>query len=170
MEILTPHSEPVPGVHISGDIQFYDEKFIMKFQWEDTQNNIFFEAQGSPSRTTELWKSTCFEAFFQPQGQSKYFEINLAATGAWDAYEFESYREPQPPKRSTRIQLMSFKKTANSLEASFFLDSRPSTYNCSLTVVIELKDRSKHYFALKHTGKKPDFHLSESFILGRNSK
>ena len=46
-----------------------------------------------PSRTDELWKATCFEAFLRETGSDAYQEWNFAPSGQWAAYDFTGYRD-----------------------------------------------------------------------------
>src|SRR5689334_3335291 len=50
-------------------------------------------AVGQPERTDELWKTTCFEAFLRPLGETSYLEWNFAPSGQWASYEFSDYRD-----------------------------------------------------------------------------
>lgn len=167
METLKPFSGASLKHKISGQIALENGLLRLKFAWEDSDNEIQFQLNQAPQRTPELWKTTCFEAFLQPVGQNRYFEVNLASSGAWEAYEFSSYRSPQPPQQTAKIQLTDFKKMNNSIEAQFSIDDGHLDWNCSLTAVIELKTTQKYYLATKHAGDKPDFHLHESFSLRR---
>ena len=49
------------------------------------------------SRADELWKTTCFEAFIQADGDLSYAEFNFAPSTAWAAYRFASYRADMLP-------------------------------------------------------------------------
>jgi hypothetical protein len=44
------------------------------------------------SRTDELWKQTCFEAFVGSPAEESYFEFNFSPSTQWAAYGFDSYR------------------------------------------------------------------------------
>src|SRR5215471_12914059 len=45
-----------------------------------------------PTRTDELWRHTCFEAFVQMPPSSAYHEFNFAPSTQWAAYCFGGYR------------------------------------------------------------------------------
>ena len=47
-----------------------------------------------PWRKDELWKTTCFEAFFAAADADGYREWNFAPRGNWAAYDFTGYRVP----------------------------------------------------------------------------
>ena len=46
----------------------------------------------TPTRTDELWRHTCFEAFIRPAAAATYFEFNFAPSTQWAAYRFDDYR------------------------------------------------------------------------------
>src|SRR5579863_8283993 len=43
------------------------------------------------TRTEELWRHTCFEAFVRTSGAA-YYEFNFAPSTQWAAYRFSGYR------------------------------------------------------------------------------
>ena len=51
----------------------------------------------APTRTDELWKTTCFEAFVKPGEGAGYYEVNVAPSTQWAAYRFDSYRDGMAP-------------------------------------------------------------------------
>ena len=54
---------------------------------------VVAEPRDEPGRADELWRTTCFEAFLKPMGQSSYTEWNFAPSGDWASYAFSDYRE-----------------------------------------------------------------------------
>ena len=119
-------------------------------------------------RADELWKTTCFEAFWSLPGSRRYWELNLSpARRQWNLYAFESYREPQPPSRSKDFDLSDIVVTDNSLECRLCPRIEISALEASLTAIIRTANQT-HFFAAKHAGPKADFHRRESFVLKRN--
>ena len=121
-------------------------------------------------RHDELWKTTCFELFLQPQGQKNYWEINVSPRGDWNAYGFNDYREGM--RREEGIQLAGLphlEANDSGCECKFTLDLgslgvRNSEWSLGVTAVIEMADGNKSYWAIQHSTEKPDFHKSESFV------
>lgn len=122
-------------------------------------------------REDELWKTTCFEAFLNPVGQSLYYEFNFSLKPAWNLYVFDAYRSPQPPKVSEEFSLESliWQQSHNRIKIQLENKTNFSDFNVGLTAIIEDQDRAKHYFSLKHTEQKPDFHAADSFVLQRDN-
>ncbi|HET8535115.1 MAG TPA: DOMON-like domain-containing protein [Sphingomicrobium sp.] len=128
-----------------------------------TGNFVIPEA-GDPGRKDELWATTCFEAFLQPEGQKAYREWNFAPSGDWAAYEFSAYRDGMAPADVTEPYVrMEDNFTWWALGATIAVDSEPS-WRLGLAAVLEEKDGTKSYWALAHSNPdKPDFHLSDCF-------
>ena len=112
-----------------------------------------------PGRRDELWKTTCFEAFVQVEGEAAYSEFNFAPSGDWAAYDFIGRREgaveaalANPPYVRIEDNL-----TWWGLGATFALESG-RRWALGLSAVIEEVDGTKSYWALAHGGDQPDFH------------
>jgi hypothetical protein len=120
--------------------------------------------QAEPARVDGLWKSTCFEAFLRPSGEQSYREWNFAPSGQWAAYDFTSYRDgstnadiPAPP-----YVRMEDNFTWWALGATIAVEAG-TEWELGLSAVIEENDGTKSYWALAHTGEKPDFHAPGCF-------
>jgi hypothetical protein len=134
--------------------------------------------QPRPGRKDELWKTTCFELFFSISGQTDYFELNFSPSGEWNAYHFDSYRDGM--KTEMRIQATQIRHGLKNglfeLQASVDLSllmtelraqlgSANITLDASLSAVIQNQKGSTTFWALRHVGNQPNFHLRDSFIL-----
>lgn len=132
----------------------------------------------SRSRRDEIWKGTCLELFVGPSDGRNYVELNLCPSGDWNAYAFDNYRqgmrqledvEPPLVSHSTSpigdhhiwTARLSSNQTGGELERIL---ASPSLV-LSATAVIEYQDGVREYWALTHSGEKPDFHIRESFRL-----
>ena len=54
-------------------------------------SDLFMPPLGDVSRTDELWRHTCFEAFVCGLN-SAFYEFNFAPSTQWAAYQFGGYR------------------------------------------------------------------------------
>jgi hypothetical protein len=114
-------------------------------------------------RVDGLWKTTCFEAFWGEPGQPGYYELNLSAnSGRWNLYQFDSYRQPQPPTPSNDFELEDLLVSAQSLIAR--LRGESAKIEASLCAVLRTSE-GPLYYATRHAGEKPDFHLRQSFVI-----
>ena len=125
---------------------------------------VISEADES-SRTDELWKTTCFEAFLRPAGGDVYREWNFAPSGDWAAYDFTSCREGMRPAEimSPPYVRMEDNMTWWTVGATITVDSA-AKYDLSLSIVLEETDGTKSYWALAHCSDKPDFHAPDCFV------
>ena len=119
-------------------------------------------------RADELWKTTCFEAFWALPGQNSYWELNLSTSGQWNLYYFESYRKPDPPIWSHDFLLMKVETEKNNLTCTLQSKVPIEKLEISLCTILRLTDKTC-YFSTAHKREKPDFHARESFILQRSS-
>ena len=124
-----------------------------------------------PIRKDELWKTTCFEAFFAEAVHPWYWEANLSPSLDWQLYHFRTYREGGKPE--SRIQAVRGERLPENsagfgflmtLDSSGLFSSKASI-DVGITAVIETQDGKQSFWALAHAGSKPDFHLRKSFVL-----
>lgn len=120
------------------------------------------------SRVDGLWKSTCFECF-AGQSSASYLEWNFAPSANWASYRFDAYREGMRNANVAAPTIVSFSaRDLARFEIDFALpvEMQTGAVAFSLTaVILEKGDANPYYWALVHSGPKPDFHLRESFIL-----
>jgi len=120
----------------------------------------------APARTDELWRHTCFEAFARCAGADGYREFNLAPSLAWAAYGFSGYRAGMTalaqgaPALEVREQDDSLV-----LEATIATGCDGAPGRLALAAVLEARDGTLSYWALRHPAARPDFHHPEGFEL-----
>jgi hypothetical protein len=119
----------------------------------------------TPTRTDELWRRTCFEAFVRASGEA-YYEFNFAPSTQWAAYRFSGTRsgmrvasEIGAPRVDVRSNGASFE-----LQVSLELPS-DAAWRLGLSAVIEETSGRLSYWALAHPPGKADFHHSDCFAL-----
>ncbi len=112
-----------------------------------------------PGRRDELWKSTCFEAFVQAEGEAAYHEYNFAPSGDWAAYDFSGRRDGMSEAELANPPYIRIEDNLTwwGLGATFVLEAGRRRA-LGLSAVIEELDGTKSYWALAHGGDKPDFH------------
>ena len=130
-----------------------------------------------PNRLDDLWKHTCFEAFLAPNQHHdkdlykdpRYWELNVSPSGDWNLYSFSDYRLGQ--SFETRVHKVTHEilestsichRSKISIDLSDFLPETP--LSLGLAAVMEHRDLSKDYWAVRHCSKQPDFHVRESFL------
>ena len=116
-------------------------------------------------RTDELWRTTCFEAFLQADGEKAYREWNFAPSADWAAYDFAEYREGMAEADVSPPYIrMEDNMTWWAIGATIAVDA-DRAWRLGLSAVLEEKDGTKSYWALAHPDpEKPDFHSADCFV------
>ncbi|URW76355.1 DOMON-like domain-containing protein [Sphingomonas donggukensis] len=116
----------------------------------------------APARADELWRTTCFEMFWKPDGGDAYVEFNLSPSLGWAAYRFDRYRD-----RMRDLPLViapQIERVPGGVEVDIDLTSVPrGPATIGLSAVIEEIDGTKSYWALRHPAGPPDFHHPDCF-------
>ena len=129
-------------------------------------------AEKVPSRKIDLWKETCFECFIPSTDSTTYLEFNGAPNGNWNFYAFQNYRKGmsaftisgEVPRlialsRSEIGVVCEWQIPFTAIKQGFLSEFQ----ELGLTVVLKTESETT-YWALVHSGEKPDFHLRSSFI------
>jgi hypothetical protein len=127
---------------------------------------ITVPANTAPTRTDELWKHTCFEAFIRAEGGESYLELNFSPSTQWAAYRFAGYRAGMRNEMldDPGIALSRDRRT---LTATIDLSGAPEAglvWDMNVTAIIEDKAGARAFWALAHAPGKPDFHNADCFI------
>lgn len=119
----------------------------------------------NPARRDELWRTTCFEAFLRPAGESIYHEWNFAPSGGWAVYDFADYREGMSAAevRTRPYIRMEDNFTWWAVGATIAIEAAQD-WRLGLSAVLEEQDGTKSYWALAHPSDKPDFHHPDCFV------
>ena len=126
----------------------------------------FPEISQVPSRKNELWTIGCFEIFVSKTGDS-YAEYNLGFDQNWECFNFSDYRENQSRPQVSAIPKIKCKIIDNLFTQTVeFQEDIILQNSFSITAIIKLKNGNFLYFANKHCGEKPDFHLKAARVLG----
>ena len=158
--------------------------FLLSFELsgEKIKRVLLAEKSVQPSRKNELWKQTCFECFFATGGGQGYFEFNGSPSGDWALYSFDAYREGMKEVPLGKKQMPVLEKFECVPQQGQAQDQAIGKIICvwripqftesfivtaGVTAVVVFKEDGQErstYWALKHAGEKPDFHLKESFV------
>jgi hypothetical protein len=161
---LTAHPDfpPNPVFGIEVEVERVVDVLTLRYVLTGDLARIAVSPPAASTRTDELWRHTCFEAFVQPEGGEGYLEFNFAPSTQWAAYRFSGYREGMAPAEMTppRIETIA---TATALDLTVRLALPPGPCRLALSAVIETIDGAKSYWALAHPPGRPDFHHRSSF-------
>jgi hypothetical protein len=155
---------------VSANAQLKGSKWLFEYVLNDprgvVQDSLSPGQWKNWERADGLWQSTCFEAFVGRPGEPGYWEFNFSpAKRAWNAYAFENYRSPQPPRPAKEFEFEEASVTGNALKCVVLTKAlSPPPFEASLTAVIRTAG-GICYFALTHATGKADFHKRETFSL-----
>jgi len=140
----------------------------LRYRMTRTMAGVVLPPPASPTRTDELWRHTCFEAFVGAADQAGYEEINLAPSGQWAAYRFDGYRQGMAPLEPFEVPAFAMASSDGGLEISATLrldDLAASPWRLGLSAVIEELGGQISYWAVAHPAGRPDFHHRDGFAL-----
>ncbi len=133
-----------------------------------------------PHTADRLWEHTCCEIFIARTGLPAYHEFNFSPSGEWAVYAFERYREGAPSAGESVLKggageldpHVTARCTARRLEvdALIRLDRLSPAHadaplSLALSAVVEEREGSLSYWALRHPPGKPDFHHATAYAL-----
>lgn len=123
------------------------------------------------NRTHQLWKETCFEMFWSPRNQEKYWELNISSAGLWNIYEFSAYRSPQPPLETKNWLLHSIHSNTTRMQVELFSSIYKSEiFDMNFSAVLKYKNSELSYWSVQHAKMKADFHQRDLFAIQRGIK
>ncbi|HEX6267782.1 MAG TPA: DOMON-like domain-containing protein [Burkholderiales bacterium] len=116
-----------------------------------------------PPGLRPIWQHTCCEAFVARPGSPAYHELNFSPSGDWAAHAFTDYRRGAPfTAPDPRIV---FQALPGRMELRASVGAAPGPLLLGLSAVIEERDGTLSYWALRHAPGKPDFHHRHAFAL-----
>ncbi|MEU2735842.1 hypothetical protein ABZ656_10485 [Streptomyces sp. NPDC007095] len=97
-----------------------------------------------------------------------YYELNISPSGQWALYSFDAYHKNMTPVIPTRPPRVHAIQAEDRLEVQVRADfsGRPCTGTMAVSAVIEDSACGLAYWAVTHPSVEPDFHHSDSFIIG----
>ena len=133
-----------------------------RFRLEGGVDRIVLPEAGPSVRTDDLWKTTCFEIFWQPIGGTNYREFNLSPSGRWAAYDFDTFREGMRDAPVDAISLSTAMGASNGsgeleLKASI-ASALPAPAQVALNAIVEHEDGELQFWALAFAPGKAEFH------------
>ncbi len=123
-----------------------------------------------PSRRIGLWENTCFEFFIGPRDSIRYWEFNLAPSGNWNVFRFETYRQGLFEEEAFSSLPFESRIQPDSLGVVLEFDLGiiiPAVQPLEMAISTVLKTRAGDLsmWALTHPGPEVDFHRRDGFII-----
>lgn len=160
MHQLFLHPECIAGPirSIAAQIHPTERGCEAEFRVEGDMDAIVIPKKAAPERMDNLWKTTCFEIFWQPDGGSYYREFNLSPSLRWACYDFDDFRLNSRDAPVERIE-QSCEHDASSLQLTASIDSElPLPASVALNAIIETTAGDLQFWALDFAEGKPEFH------------
>jgi hypothetical protein len=167
MSALRPHPNALAAAAlcISATAKRSGAFLIVRFMVTGEIDNVRWPAPSTGQRRDGLWQTTCFEAFVRGYGAIGYHEFNFAPSGDWASYSFDAHRAGMRDAPGEPV----IERTDDGVSVTVGLSAYPDLvgagWHVGLTTVIEEKDGTKSYWALKHPEGAPDFHDAACFVL-----
>ncbi|MFZ1741461.1 MAG: hypothetical protein WAT93_01330 [Pontixanthobacter sp.] len=160
MHQLTLHPDCQSGpIHaVFADVIATDNGCKASFKLAGDIAQIKVPAPADGTRTDFLWKTTCFEIFWQPTGGTYYREFNLSPSSRWACYDFADFRlnSRDAPVEAIAIACC---HDAESLELQADIASQlPLPGIVALNAIVEDLHGNIQFWALEFEAGKPEFH------------
>lgn len=167
--ICHPSNPAPPAIEVEAiALVLPTDALSFRFRIHGDLERLRIPARGPATRMDELWRHTCFEAFVQPKGAERYFELNFSPSSAWAAYAFDSYRigmQPLAALKPPAIRCTTQDDTFT-LEATVNMKSLRFDSLVGLCAVVEDRDGGISYWSLAHPKSKADFHAAAAWTDG----
>lgn len=156
--VLHPDCAAGPITAVSALIEATDSGCRARFRLCGDISLIKVPLHAPAERTDFLWKTTCFEIFWQPDGDTWYREFNLSPSSRWACYDFDDFRLNVRDGPVDAIAIATA-YTADELvlEASIASDlALPA--QVALNAIVEDLDGNIQFWALAFAPGKAEFH------------
>jgi hypothetical protein len=170
LPFVAPSNFP-PDVQLVGSLARSSGSLFLQYELSGNLSEILLpEQEAVPARKNNLWQKTCCEFFVAVRDSPRYWEVNLAPSGDWNVYAFESCRVGMNEEAAFHALPFQAERRPESflLQLEFALAkiiSKEQPIDLAVSAVIQLRDGRSSCWALTHCGSMPDFHLRESFVL-----
>lgn len=119
---------------------------------------IIVPPHAAPERMDDLWKTTCFEIFWQPLGAAAYREFNLSPSGRWAAYDFDSFRDGMRDAPVNAIAIACVHDDHGLVLKASIAADLPAPAQVALNAIVEHPGGALQFWALAFPPGKPEFH------------
>lgn len=155
---LHPDCETGPVQAISAQIEPTESGCRARFLVEGDIAAIKVPVAAEAKREDYLWKATCFEIFWQPEGGTYYREFNLSPSSKWACYDFDDFRENS---RDAPVEAIGIR--CEQAPGSFGLSAEiaselPLPARVALNAIIEDQEGRLQFWAIDFAEGKPEFH------------
>jgi hypothetical protein len=119
---------------------------------------IILPPPATPGRMDNLWRTTCFEIFWQPLGDTCYREFNLSPSGRWAAYDFDSFREEMRDAPVDAIAIDCLHDATSLVLTARIAAQLAAPAQVALNAIVAHPDGTMQFWAMGFPPGKPEFH------------
>ncbi len=156
--ILHPDCAEGPIHAVSAQLEPTSDGCRAVFKLEGEIADIKVPKPEDPERTDNLWKTTCFEIFWQPDGGSYYREFNLSPSTRWAAYDFDGFRENSRDAPADSVAISCTRDAGQLVLEAEIASSLPVPANVALNAIVEDREGNIQFWALAFADGKAEFH------------
>ncbi len=143
---------------VTADVRATSSGCDAEFRLEGDMSRIKIPQHKPPAREDDLWKTTCFEIFWQPVGGTYYREFNLSPSSRWACYDFDSFREGMRDAPVDAISLACSHSDNELILKASIASQLPDPAQVALNAIVEDASGNIQFWALGFPPGKPEFH------------
>ena len=168
---LQPFSKNPPSdLEIIGTVARRANVLTISYSLLGDLDDVVVAPPATPTRHSQIWEATCFEFFLGTKNDKQYWEFNLSPAGYWNIYCFDNYRQGMKEETAFPSLPFSVQNEPDALSVALKINlgailAASQGLELAIAAVVKHNHGDLSYWALKHPGKEPDFHLRDSFTL-----
>ena len=156
--VLHPDCASGPFTSVTADLVPTPLGCLAEFRLHGDISAIKGPMQAVPVREDFLWKTTCFEIFWQPDGGSWYREFNLSPSSKWACYDFDDFRLNSRDGPVEAIAVACAHNEAELVLRASISAELPDPAQVALNGIVEDLDGNIQFWALAFQEGKAEFH------------
>lgn len=159
MPSLISHPDCLPGVIVVVDATLVPTERGCRATFSAfgaVEHIVMPPVEADRGRFDDLWRTTCFEIFWQPEGGSYYREFNLSPSTRWACYDFDDFRAGMRNAPADVFIDVTTTFDTITLTADIVSDL-PRPARVALNAIFE-QDGINRYWALAFAPGAPEFH------------
>jgi len=156
--VLHPECSAVPIESVTASLTPTEQGCSAEFRLHGDISRIKVPVHTASVREDFLWKTTCFEIFWRPDGGQWYREFNLSPSSKWACYDFDDFRlnSRDGPVEAISVE-SSHTETELVLRASI-ASELDDPAQVALNAIVEDLEGNIQFWALAFPDGKPEFH------------
>lgn len=156
--VLHPDCKPGPITSVTASLSPTAGGCTAEFRLHGDIGAIKVPTQATPLREDFLWKTTCFEIFWQPNGGQWYREFNLSPSSKWACYDFDDFRLNSRDGPVEAIAVACTHSADGLLLRAGIASELGDPAQVALNAIVEDLEGNIQFWALAFPDGKPEFH------------